>query len=295
MNKETNEKLKSLLNSPNVTIVPGAFNAISAKMIEQQGFEATYLTGAGLTNAQLGLPDLAFIGLKDLVDAIFAIRSVCKNPLIVDADTGFGNAVNVTRTVKMLEQAGANAIQLEDQVSPKKCGHFQSKQVVALSEARDKVRAAVDARQNENFLIIARTDACGVEGFESAIERANAFVEDGADATFIESPRTTEEIKSIPKRVNAPQLINFVYGGITPILSKEELNLMGYSIALYANAALQSALLAMQKTLQHIYNNGSLNNWENKLINFSDRQKIVNKEYYDSIEKKFSSQSKIRE
>lgn len=291
MNKKTNEKLKSIINNSNVTIVPGAFNAISAKMIEQQGFEAMYLSGAGLTNAQLGLPDLAFMGLKDLVDAVISIRSICEIPLIVDADTGFGNAINVTRTVKMLEHAGANAMQLEDQLSPKKCGHFKSKHIIDLSEARDKIRAAVDARQNENFIIIARTDACSVEGFESAIERANAFVEDGADVTFIESPKTIEEIKSIPKRINAPQLINFVYGGITPILNKNELNSMGYSIALYANAALQSAMLAMQETLNHIYTNASILNWEKKLIHFDDRQKIVNKEYFDLIEKKFSSTS----
>ena len=291
MNSELNKKLRQMLEDKKATLVPGAFNALSAKIIEDEGFKAIYLTGAGLTNAKLGLPDLAFISLKDLAEAVFSIRSISKLPIIVDADTGFGNVVNVNYTVKILEQAGANAIQIEDQVFPKKCGHFESKSVLDIDEAVMKIKTAVDSRIDKNFLIIARTDARNIFGFEEAINRANKFIEAGADVTFVESPKSIKEIEEIPKLIDRPQILNLVFGGKTPILSQKELENMNFGAILYANAPLQSAMKSIKETIKYIKTNGSINGWEENLISFDERQKIVSKDYYDDIENKFSLDS----
>ncbi|MDC0074869.1 isocitrate lyase/PEP mutase family protein [Alphaproteobacteria bacterium] len=291
MNRELNKKFREILEEKKATLIPGAFNALSAKIIEDEGFKAIYLTGAGLTNAKLGLPDLAFISLKDLAEAVFSIRSISKLPIIVDADTGFGNVVNVNYTVKILEQAGANAIQIEDQVFPKKCGHFESKSVLDIDEAVMKIKTAVDSRIDKNFLIIARTDARNIFGFEEAINRANKFIEAGADVTFVESPKSIKEIEEIPKLIDRPQILNLVFGGKTPILSQKELENMNFGAILYANAPLQSAMKSIKETIKYIKTNGSINGWEENLISFDERQKIVSKDYYDDIENKFSLDS----
>ena len=194
MAESLNKQLKTLLGSRAATLVPGAFNALTAKMIADEGFEAVYVSGAGVTNAYLGIPDLGLISLSELADNVAAMRDVVDIPIISDAYTGFGNAVNVTRTVKVLERAGANGIQLEDQVFPKKCGQFSGKAVIPADEAIQKIRAAVDARSDQDFVIVARTDARSVLGFEVAIERAHGFIEAGADVTFVEAPESLEEI-----------------------------------------------------------------------------------------------------
>ena len=291
MNSDLNKKLRQMLEDKKATLVPGAFNALSAKIIEDEGFKAIYLTGAGLTNAKLGLPDLAFISLRDVAETVFSIRSICKLPIIVDADTGFGNVVNVSYTVKVLEQSGANAIQIEDQVFPKKCGHFETKSVLDIDEAVMKIRTAVESRVDKNFLIIARTDARHVFGFEEAINRANKFIEAGADVTFVESPKSIKEIEEIPKLINRPQILNLVFGGKTPILNQKELENMNFGAILYANAPLQSAMKSVKETLKYLKINGTINGWEKNLISFDERQKTVNKDYYDEIENKFSINS----
>ena len=219
MSKSTKQVLREQVARRNGMIVAGAFNAMSAKVVADQGFEAVYLTGAGLTNMHYGVPDLGIIGLRDVADATARIRDAVDLPLIVDADTGFGNAVNVWHSVRALERAGADAIQLEDQVFPKRCGHFAGKAVAPLSEMLDKIRAAADARHDADFQIIARTDARAVEGFEGAVERAARFAEAGADILFVEAMTTAEEIREIPKRLNHPLLINIVVGGKTPTLT----------------------------------------------------------------------------
>ena len=291
MGKEINKKLKTIIERRNATLVLGAFNAISAKQIDDAGFEAVYLTGAGITNAQLGLPDLGFINLNNLIDTVNAVREVCTLPIIVDIDTGFGNEVNVYRTIRCLERAEANGIQIEDQEFPKKCGHFEKKRIIPLDEAVNKIKAAVDSRKDNNFCIIARTDSRTVHGFNAAIDRAGAFVEAGADVIFIESPLTKEEVSQIPKLIEAPNMINIVYGGKTPELEKKELEGFGYSIVLYANALLQASMLSSSETLEHISNFGSLKGYENRLIKFEERQKILNKKFFDNLESNYSTKS----
>lgn len=289
MSQEINKAFKSRLSQSGAVLMPGAANALAARVIDGLGFEAMYISGAGVTNTYYGMPDHGFIALPDLVQHVSAIRNVTDLPLVVDADTGFGNAVNVHHTVRMLETAGASAIQLEDQVNPKKCGHFAGKDVVDLDEARSRIKAAVDARRDENFLIVARTDARATRGFNEAIDRAAAFIEDGADITFVEAPQSVEEMKDIPARLTgAPQLVNLVVGGKTPILDFAELDEAGFGLVLYANVALQGALLGMQNALSQLKDNGRMD-LDGPLASFELRQSSVNKGHYDALEKLYSS------
>jgi 2-methylisocitrate lyase-like PEP mutase family enzyme len=270
-------------------LVPGAFNALSARVIADAGFRALYITGAGVTNMSLGLPDLGFIGLNEIAEHTSRIRDAVDLPLIVDADTGFGNALNVRHTVRTLERAGADAIQLEDQVSPKKCGHFAGKHVISTSEMVGKLHAAVDAREDANFQIVARTDACAVHGFEAAIERAHRFAEAGADVLFIEAVETFEEIRRLPSLFETPQLINIVVGGKTPTLPQGEFAELGFGIVLYANAALQSAVLGMQKALTTLRDEGKLDEDPTLLVPFNERQRLVDKPLYDRLDKEYAA------
>lgn len=290
MGKTTKQVLREKVARRDGLIVAGAFNAMSAKVVADQGFEAVYLTGAGLTNMHYGAPDLGIIGLRDVADATMRIREAVEGlPLIVDIDTGFGNAVNAWHTVRKLERAGADAVQIEDQVFPKRCGHFAGKSVAPLGEMLDKVRAATDARQDENFQIIARTDARAVEGFDAAIERAQKFAEAGADILFIEAMTTLEEIQKIPQLLKQPLLINIVVGGKTPTLTAQELGGMGYSLVLYANAALQSAVAGMQKALSTLKRDGKLDEDPALLAPFNERQRLVNKQLYDELEQRYAT------
>jgi len=246
----TKQQLRTLVQARRGVVVPGAFNALSARVVADMGFEAVYVTGAGVTNMSLGLPDQAFMGLRDIADHTARIRDAVELPLIVDADTGFGNALNTYHTVRTLERAGADCIQLEDQVSPKRCGHFNGKDVIATEEMLGKIRAACDARRDADLMIMARTDAAAVHGFEAAIERAQRFAEAGADILFVEAVTTLDEVRALPQRLSTPQLINMVIGGKTPITNAHELSQLGYGLVLYANAALQGALTGMQRVLQ---------------------------------------------
>ena len=265
-------------------IVPGAFNALSAKVIEDLGFEAIYVTGAGVTNMWLGMPDQGFMGLTDIADHTARIRDTVQVPLLVDADTGFGNAVNTYHTVRTLERAGADCIQLEDQVSPKRCGHFNGKDVIATSEMLGKIKAAVDARRDSATLIMARTDAAAVHGFEAALERAQAFEEAGADILFVEAVTTAEHVRALPQRLQAPQLMNMVIGGKTPIFNADELGALGFGFVLYANAALQGAVAGMQKCLTLLRDARQVQEDPGIVASFEERQRLVNKAFWDALE-----------
>ena len=207
--------------------------------------------------------------------------------MIVDADTGFGNAVNVTHAVRTLELAGASAIQLEDQHAPKRCGHFSGKELIPAAEMVNKVRAAVDSRR-DGLLIIARTDACAVEGFEAAIDRARRYIEAGADMTFVEAPETIADLKQVPRRLAAPQVLNMVLGGKTPIVDQAAAAEIGFSLVLYANAALQGAVQGMQTTLKTLRDKGVLD--EASVTSFAERQRLVDKPAYDAMEARYAAE-----
>jgi 2-methylisocitrate lyase-like PEP mutase family enzyme len=275
--------LKQKINERRGLVVAGGANALAARVIQQLGFEAVDLSGAGITNTFYGIPDLGFITLGDLAQHTAATRDAVDLPIIVDADTGFGNALNVRHTVRTLERAGANAIQLEDQAMPKKCGHFNDKSVIAATEAASKIKAAVDARQNEDFLVIARTDARAVEGFDAAVERAQKFIEAGADLTFVEAPTSVDELRRIPQALSVPQLVNVVIGGRTPTLDAAEFGRMGYGLVLYANAALQGAVLGMTAALTRLRDSGRLDEDSGLVATFAERQRLVQKDLFDTL------------
>ena len=282
------QQLKSLAEARRGVLLPGAFNALSAKVIEDLGFEAIYVTGAGVTNMWFGMPDQGFMGLHEIADHTARIRDAVSLPLIVDADTGFGNALNVRHTVRVLERAGADCIQLEDQVAPKRCGHFSGKEVISTEEAVSKIKAAVDARIDPDFLIMARTDACATQGFEAAIERAQKFAEAGADILFVEAVTTAEQIRALPQRLAKPQLMNMVIGGRTPIFGAEELGSLGYGIVLYAYAALQGAVAGMQKALTVLRDTKRIDEDPALVTPFAERQRLVGKLAWDALEKRYT-------
>jgi len=286
------ESLRAMLREDKGVILPGAPNALAARIIADLGFRAVYLTGAGLTNMQLGLPDLGFMDLGLVTDHVMAIRSVIDLPLVVDIDTGFGNAVNVTHAVRILEQAGASAVQIEDQHSPKRCGHFEGKELVPPEEMVAKVRAAVEARR-QDMVVIARTDACAVEGFEAAIERAGRYIEAGADVTFVEAPERFDDLKAVPRRLKAPQLVNMVLGGKTPIIDAKAAADMGFSLVLYANAALQGAVHGMQTALSTLKERGVLD--EAAVTSFAERQRLVGKPEFDRMEMRYAARAPDRD
>jgi 2-methylisocitrate lyase-like PEP mutase family enzyme len=285
----TRKTLRSLAEARRGVLVPGAFNALSARVIEDLGFDAIYVTGAGVTNMWFGLPDQGFMGLHEIADHTARIRDAVGLPLIVDADTGFGNALNVRHTVRVLERAGADCIQFEDQVAPKRCGHFSGKDVISTEEAVNKIKAAVDARTDPDLLIMARTDAAATLGFEAAIERAQKFSEAGADILFVEAVTTADEIRALPQRLAKPQLMNMVIGGKTPIFGAEELAGLGYGIVLYANAALQGAVAGMQKALTVLRDTKRVDEDPALVVPFAERQRLVRKPELDALEKRYAS------
>ena len=288
MKESCNRLLRELLRQRKAVLLPGAANALAARVIEDIGFKAIYVTGAGVANTFLGVPDIGLLSVTELASHVSAMREAVALPLIIDADTGFGNAINVTRTIQTLERSGANAIQLEDQEFPKRCGHFFGKSVISRAEMMQKIHAAVDARVDPELVIVARTDAIAVNGFDDAMERAAAYIEAGADMIFVEAPRSREQIAEIPKRLGVPQFINIVAGGLTPMIGLGELEKMGYSMLLYANTALQASIAGMQKVLGHLKAHGSLDGVSSQLASFEERQRIVSKPYFDDLEKKYS-------
>ena len=277
----------TMLSPGAALLLPGVANALAARIVADQGFTAAYVTGAGIANTFLGVPDIGLVTVTELAQHVAAIRAAFPGPLVVDADTGFGNPLNMVRTVELLERAGADALQIEDQVFPKRCGHFAGKEVIPAAEMVAKVKAAVDTRRDRDLLIIARTDAIAPEGFEAAIERAAAYHDAGADVTFVEAPTTMEQIADIPRRLPWPQLANIVLGGRTPELPNEKLKELGYAGVIYANVALQAAVKGMQAALGELRRKGHMGEATGMVADFAERQRLVQKDDYDALERKY--------
>jgi 2-methylisocitrate lyase-like PEP mutase family enzyme len=280
-------RLKALLASRSAAILPGTPNALFARVIAAHGFPAVYVTGAGIANMSLGVPDIGLVTLTELAEHVAAITDAVEVPVLADADTGFGNALNVARTVRLLERAGAAGIQLEDQVFPKKCGHFAGKQVIAAGDMVGKIKAAVDARSDADLQIVARTDARAIDGLDAALDRARAFVAAGADATFVEAPLDAAELQRIAREIAVPQIANMVFGGMTPPLPQAELAKLGFGGVLYANAALQAALKSVNDVMAALKRDGSLAQIANRLAGFDERQQAVAKADYDTLEQRY--------
>ena len=269
--------LRTRLQSPAIVTAPGVYDALSALLVEQAGFEAAYLSGASIAYTRFGRPDIGLLSLDDVVAVTGHIRERTGLQLIVDADTGFGNALNVRRTVQLLERAGASAIQLEDQTLPKRCGHLDGKTIVPAAEMAGKIRAAVDARRNAETLIIARTDAVAVEGLEPALERAERYAEAGADVLFVEALRTQDDMAAALARLShrAPMLANMVEGGKTPVLPSAELQSLGYSIAIFPGGTVRALSFALQGYLQSLREHGTTTPWLPQMLSFDKLNDVI--------------------
>jgi 2-methylisocitrate lyase-like PEP mutase family enzyme len=277
--------LKKLMETSRPVVAPGVYNALTAKLAAGVGFDAVYMTGYGTAAATRGLPDLGLLTMTEMLDTLRAIADAVDVPVIADADTGYGNALNVTRTVREYEKAGAAALHIEDQVWPKRCGHMTGKQVIPRDEMAAKVRAATDSRTSEDFLIIARTDALAVEGWEAAIERAHAYVDAGADIIFVEAPETVEQMERIPREVTAPCLINMAPR--TPALSVQRLGSLGYAIAIFPGVCLVATIEANLEALRTFKQSGHPKQLTDSLKAFMEFNQFLGASQYAELEQRY--------
>ena len=287
-------QLRKLLEAPEILVMPGAFDAVSAKMVERAGFKAIQCSGFGLSASILGQPDMGLLTMSEMVIQTRNIARAVHVPVMADGDTGFGNAINVVRTVEEVEWAGAAGINLEDQVSPKRCGHLEGKEIISMEEMIGKIRAAVYARKDPDFIINARTDALAIFGIDEAIRRGNAYVEAGADMIFVEAPTRIEDIRRIPKEIKAPVSIN-MGGGIgfprkTPYIPIPELQAMGYARVSLAGITLTSAMKGMENALNVLREVGITEGYEHLLVSFEELNKIIGLPEVKELEKRFLTQ-----
>jgi methylisocitrate lyase len=287
MEREPSTKLRRLLARDKIIVAPGAFDALSARLVEQAGFPAVYVTGAGVASSRLGLPDIGLATMSEVLDTAKNITGATDIPVICDTDTGYGNALNLMRTVREFERIGVAAIQVEDQITPKRCGHTEGKQIVTKEEMVSKIEAFQYAKRSD-LVLIARTDAIAVNGFEDAIDRATAYARAGADVLFVEAPRTVQEMKRIPELLDVPLLVNMVEGGgKTPLLPVKELEAMGFRIAIFPTSAWMAAIKAMQGVLRELKENGSTDGYAEHMVSFQEMFEIVGLSHYKALEEKY--------
>jgi 2-methylisocitrate lyase-like PEP mutase family enzyme len=262
--------LKDRLTSGPALLAPGAYDALSALLVEQAGFEAIYMSGASISYTQIGRPDIGLMTASQVADTIGRVADRVTIPLIVDADTGFGNALNVQHTVRLFERMGASALQLEDQTAPKRCGHLSGKELVSTGEMVGKIKAAVDARKSDATLIVARTDAIAVEGFDAALVRGRAYVEAGADVLFVEAPQSLDHMSAICATFpDIPLLANMVEGGKTPLKTCDELSDMGFSLVISPGSMVRAHAFMAKSFLHELRLHGSTSGFRDKMLNFS--------------------------
>jgi 2,3-dimethylmalate lyase len=271
-------RLRSLLERPGLLMAPGVADALNARLVAQAGFDAIYMTGSGTSVSRLGMPDIGLLSVTEMVDNAGRIADASGLPLISDADTGYGGPRNVQRTVRMYEKAGVAGIHIEDQTWPKRCGHLSGKTLIPPAEMAAKIRAACDARVDGDFVIIARTDAITVDGLDAALDRANTYAEAGADMIFVESPRTAEELSEIPKRIKVPTLFNMASSGKTPFLSAEEIEALGYRLAIYPNFAMLCAVPAVRHYLSELKSRGTVSHLVDDMASFRELFEIAGME-----------------
>jgi methylisocitrate lyase len=271
-----------------IIVLPGVFDALSARIAEQVGFEAMFQTGYGSAAALLGMPDFGFLNAGETVDNARRIIRAVNVPVLVDADTGYGNPLNVWRLVRDLEAAGAAGIFLEDQVWPKRCGHMAGKDVIARDDYLPKLKAAIEARKSKDFIIVARTDARAPLGLDEAIERGKAYKKAGVDVIFVEAPRTVEELKKVADEIDAPLVANMIEDGVTPTMPAKELLKLGYRIAVFPLSGLYSATYAMREVFTELKKTGATKNTRKMMVTFKDFNSFVDLQKYMDLEKRYS-------
>lgn len=288
MSERPTAKLRKLLNGPGLVMAPGVADALNARLVAEAGFEALYMTGAGTTAVRLGMPDVGLLTMTEMVDNAQRIAEASGLPLIADADTGYGNPLNVRRTVRAYERAGVAAVHLEDQQLPKRCGHLAGKTLVSAEEMAAKIRAACDARIDQDFVIIARTDAIAVEGFERALERGKIYEEAGADMIFVEAPRTREQLEAIPSAFGVPSLYNVASSGKTPFLPGSEMEALGFKLAIYPNYVILAAIPAARQVLKELRETGSPAGLLNQIATFKDLFDLVGMDEVRELEARYA-------
>jgi carboxyvinyl-carboxyphosphonate phosphorylmutase len=279
--------LRELMKNENIIVLPGVYDCLSAKLAEEAGFKAVLITGAGISASLLGYPDFGLISMSEVLNHTRNIVRCVNIPVFADCDTGFGNPINVYRTIKEFENAGVAGLFIEDQVFPKRCGHFDKKQVVSRKEMIKKIEAALDARSDPDLVIMARCDARAVYGIQEAIERARLYAKAGADMVFVEAPETLDELRMIPKSVKAPAMVNLVEGGKTPLMSVEELRDMGFKFVTFSGSAQKMAIKAMRDLFNMLKETGSLDNVLENIVSLDDRSQLLNLKKFYEMEVKY--------
>ncbi|MGZ8156116.1 MAG: isocitrate lyase/PEP mutase family protein [Burkholderiales bacterium] len=286
--------LRKLLARPKLLLAPGVADAMNARIVAHEGFEALYMTGSGTAAARLGMPDVGLLTMSEMVDNAQRIAEAAEIPLIADADTGYGGPINVIRTVRAYERAGVAAIHIEDQQWPKRCGHFAGKTLISADEMVAKIKAATDARRDRDFTIIARTDGYSVEGYGPTLERAERYVEAGADVIFVEELRTVEQLAEVPKRFQVPALYNMGGSGKTPFLSAGEIEELGFRVVIYPNFIMRAAMHAAQTVLRELKATGSLKNVFEKMSGWEERHELLRMSEVRELEKRYGVDEKSR-
>src|SRR5712671_2514772 len=280
------QKMRGLIARRGYTIAPGAYDTLTARLVEQAGFDAVYLTGGGYSRAN-GYPDLGLLTLNENARFIGLTVEAVEIPVIADADTGYGNAINVIRTVREYEKSGVAGFHIEDQVSPKKCGHYEGKEVISRAEMIGKIKAAVDTRRDPDLVIIARSDARAIEGLAAAVDRVNAYLEAGADVGFVEAPQTVEELRIVGREVRGPALVNVFEGGKTPMIGAQELEAMGFRLGIYPSQTHRAAIRAAQRVLAAMKEDGHTRAIETELATFQEREDAVGTANWRALEDKY--------
>lgn len=283
------KNLKNRLKSKEPLVIPGVYDALGAKIVQKTGFDAMFQTGYGTSATLFGMPDYGFIGATETLDNARRICRAVSTPVIVDSDTGYGNALSVWKLVKELEAAGAAGMFLEDQRWPKRCGHMQGKEVIPQEEYTEKLAAAIDARESKDFFIVARTDARATKGLDEAVNRGKENKKTGADAVFIEAPKTLGEMKQIGREIKGPLVANMIEGGATPLSSAETLNKMGFKIILYPLSVLYANTFASMNILAELKKTGSTSRYKHKVVNFDQFNELVELDKFSNMEKKYGS------
>jgi 2-methylisocitrate lyase-like PEP mutase family enzyme len=285
---KNNRRLRELLAQPNILVAPGVVDAINARLVEEAGFSAVYATGAGIANAQFALPDIGLLSFGEMIEQVRRIVQAVNIPVIADADEGYGSPLNVRRTVQEYEQAGVSAIQIEDQASPKKCGHFDGKEVIPAEEMVQKIRAAVDARDDPDLVLIARTDSLATDGYAEAVRRARLYAASGADVIFVEAPVNREEIELLPQDVRAPMLFNLTEGAKSPDVNPAELQQFGYKMVIFPNTLLRISMRAVQSALAVLKTERSSRPLIPRMMSWDERQRVVHLSEYQKLDEEYS-------
>lgn len=280
------KKFKALMAAPGYVVAPGAYDTLTARMVQNAGFDAVYMTGGGYSRAN-GYPDIGLLTMTEVVQWLSRTVDVVDIPVIADMDAGYGNAVNVVRSVREYEKTGVAAFHLEDQISPKKCGHYEGKLLVSTGEMVGKIKAAVDTRTDESLSVIARTDARAMEGLQAAIDRMHAYLDAGADIAFVEAPQSVDELAQVARSFKKPAMANIFEGGKTPAIPAEKLEAMGFRLGIYPSQTHRAAIFAVKEVLQVLRRDGGTEAIEKRLATFLDREEAVNTKHWQAIEKKY--------